>query len=864
MAMNGTDPNKISNQEIELEALSHDPLLPRNQDSKQAITVEGLDSFHVYAATRLWNGGNAEHRIRLLHLDPPASEGRVLRGTLKITSLNPNLDWQSTPVFAAVSYVWGTDSKEPHFIACRSVCDTAETETQIPISANCYRMIKSLQPKCGLLPVWIDAICINQNDDEEKARQLPLMGQIYSLATTVVIWLGNGDLASDAAMACFESRTKWLLRAPDSLDDKSFLRRNADKWMRHHVLSLIYDKKWAFPGQGYLLRPILTRLFLDTSRLDRSYYADYLENILQRDWRMRAWTFQEIILARNPMLLCGDQILDWPSFIILLSCIQKRASKHPGDTRPPPSLAAWRSLIGLWAIVDWYNRRYGPEKEIAIWDSVTFNQKLSLMSKSTTGYFRQRSFKGLVDVLRFVLKLVITVLRVILIVVLVVGVALSPLGIAAALFYCANLSSVPKGGQAALVIVGILFVCAWIGMVKTSFWGMFGFPTFGLDTVTGAIGEGIEDVAKGMQLDIGEVMLADAGPPPNAFKQGIAHSLRERQATNPRDKAYALYGILQRAGAKLTAVDYGKPPSEVYRSFFTDLISWDPAMVCLILDAGLCSGADPHASWVPNWANDGWRTWLDPAYVYFQVEHSADGSGEIKVNPERGTLDLNGHWLDDSKPESADFQSNLFLWTQSASTSWSRLRFTGRHCWLLDTSDLTLRGFLEWLLLVELSLLFRGTDVNQQVSLILQALEGSPPHEEKRQIPEGLERCVAHVRTFISGEKEDLDAEKLVEVVCSDMVSTDFALRILESILRKRLRPCITSEGYFGLAPWEMNSEDRIALAARVPVPLVLRRISQGADLETYNLVGPMHLCGAMPVQLWVRDLRSSETISIA
>ncbi|PMD44844.1 heterokaryon incompatibility [Hyaloscypha variabilis F] len=38
--------------------------------------------------------------------------------------------------------------------------------------------------------LWVDAICINQKDDVEKATQISLMKEIYSFAEEVVIWLG--------------------------------------------------------------------------------------------------------------------------------------------------------------------------------------------------------------------------------------------------------------------------------------------------------------------------------------------------------------------------------------------------------------------------------------------------------------------------------------------------------------------------------------------------------------------------------------------------------------------------------------------------------------------------------------------------
>jgi hypothetical protein len=44
-----------------------------------------------------------------------------------------------------------------------------------------------------MFPVWIDAICINQNDLTERNPQVSHVGDIYSQATTVVVWLGEED-----------------------------------------------------------------------------------------------------------------------------------------------------------------------------------------------------------------------------------------------------------------------------------------------------------------------------------------------------------------------------------------------------------------------------------------------------------------------------------------------------------------------------------------------------------------------------------------------------------------------------------------------------------------------------------------------
>ena len=51
-----------------------------------------------------------------------------------------------------------------------------------------------------LCPIWIDAICINQSNNEEKSQQVAMMGEIYSGAAEVLVWLGE-DAFDDAATA---------------------------------------------------------------------------------------------------------------------------------------------------------------------------------------------------------------------------------------------------------------------------------------------------------------------------------------------------------------------------------------------------------------------------------------------------------------------------------------------------------------------------------------------------------------------------------------------------------------------------------------------------------------------------------------
>jgi len=48
--------------------------------------------------------------------------------------------------------------------------------------------------------LWIDQICINQQNPDEKVLQIPLMGDIYALAEQSVSWLGQSKNGSDKAL----------------------------------------------------------------------------------------------------------------------------------------------------------------------------------------------------------------------------------------------------------------------------------------------------------------------------------------------------------------------------------------------------------------------------------------------------------------------------------------------------------------------------------------------------------------------------------------------------------------------------------------------------------------------------------------
>jgi hypothetical protein len=102
-------------------------------------------------------------------------------------------DLSQRPQFAALSYVWGRRNPTPETVSCMGC--------ELPVTDSCYLFLLRLRKKLrSNFTIWIDRVCINQQDLVEKAQQLSLMGEVYTRATVVYIWLGEGSNATNRAM----------------------------------------------------------------------------------------------------------------------------------------------------------------------------------------------------------------------------------------------------------------------------------------------------------------------------------------------------------------------------------------------------------------------------------------------------------------------------------------------------------------------------------------------------------------------------------------------------------------------------------------------------------------------------------------
>ncbi|PQE12869.1 Heterokaryon incompatibility 6 OR allele protein [Rutstroemia sp. NJR-2017a BBW] len=117
------------------------------------------------------------------------------------------------PPYQALSYSWGANPKTTPIIVNGQVHHVRRNLFQ-------FLEVKRGPDPRGVSPwAWIDALCINQEDIEERNRTVKRMKDIYERAQVVIIWLGAGDSEMEKTFVCLEDLKKQLQRFIETADD---------------------------------------------------------------------------------------------------------------------------------------------------------------------------------------------------------------------------------------------------------------------------------------------------------------------------------------------------------------------------------------------------------------------------------------------------------------------------------------------------------------------------------------------------------------------------------------------------------------------------------------------------------------------
>ena len=176
-------------------------------------------------------------------------------------------DITNVPRYTALSYAWG-DPDDTLSLQCE--------DRALSITRSLEEALRHLRNDSDPIKLWVDAVCINQADLDERIQQVKLMAEIYHYADLVLVWLGQDE--EDIAQAAFsniEVQVDYL---------REFTARDGE----------VGTTRWVPVPES--LDPVI--------------------ELCRRPWFHRSWTVQEVGLAKRVVLHWGQAELDWHKFSI--------------------------------------------------------------------------------------------------------------------------------------------------------------------------------------------------------------------------------------------------------------------------------------------------------------------------------------------------------------------------------------------------------------------------------------------------------------------------------------------------------------------------------------------------------------------
>jgi hypothetical protein len=225
--------------------------------------------------------------IRLIKIDSDAKEDR-LSCSIKTAPVDTE--------YVCVSYCWGPQSSNQILL-------NGQTAN---IRDNIFAFLQQALV-AGLRDwLWIDALSIDQSNDEERSHQVGQMAKIYRGAQYVVMWLGSFDAVAKVfehtgrgAAGSGVTRALWQLES--MLDDETI---RDDQGLEAYQ-SVIDERHWNL--------------------------YEFLGRLCAADYWNRVWVVQEILLARQATLWWGSEVFAWRPLRVLIALAQREVEQRPDE-----------------------------------------------------------------------------------------------------------------------------------------------------------------------------------------------------------------------------------------------------------------------------------------------------------------------------------------------------------------------------------------------------------------------------------------------------------------------------------------------------------------------------------------------------
>ncbi|KAL8399717.1 hypothetical protein RB594_000208 [Gaeumannomyces avenae] len=218
----------------------------------------------------------AEDAIRLILLDATAD----IEAPLSCSLIQRPRSARHVEYFA-ISYAWGV----PELTHTLEIKHDDDDTSYLRITSNVDDLLRHFRSADDSYYLWIDAICLNQDDAIEKARQIPMMGRIFEEAEGVQIWVGP-SVPETANLFAFFHKSSGIPKA-------------------------------APPRTVARLASAIQQCF---GELGAGVIAIY--TFFRRPWFSRRWVIQEACLARQAMFHCGTYSIPLPTITLAAKYFQ--------------------------------------------------------------------------------------------------------------------------------------------------------------------------------------------------------------------------------------------------------------------------------------------------------------------------------------------------------------------------------------------------------------------------------------------------------------------------------------------------------------------------------------------------------------
>ncbi|KAF3014159.1 hypothetical protein E8E14_001755 [Neopestalotiopsis sp. 37M] len=206
--------------------------------------------------------------LRLLTIEPADNADDAIVCRLEVA------EFGEKPEYEALSYMWGSEENQSPIIV---------NGCSFPVRQNLLEALRYRRSKASKLPLWIDALCINQKDIPERNRQLRIMHHIYFRACRVVIWLGVSYVEHQDLVPRLRARMKGAERTTTENEDNPVTKENEQT-------------------------------------VDQNEEKGFVEALSRDNYWQRLWIIQEVAQAENLVVCFGSfSPMQWDEFIHLMT-----------------------------------------------------------------------------------------------------------------------------------------------------------------------------------------------------------------------------------------------------------------------------------------------------------------------------------------------------------------------------------------------------------------------------------------------------------------------------------------------------------------------------------------------------------------